>query len=156
MKTQNLLILFILIANCAIAQYYTEVEDVDKLKKYETYLMNKPPQQYEKIEVVGVAPVSKSIKMISYSSEDGKHQALVNAAREDLFLIANYSIIAENEVPQVVLDKIETEYTNREPVNYFAVAEPSASNYFAVDLMKDKEIKRAHFDELGRKKQNPY
>ncbi len=156
MKAQYLLILFILISNSVFAQNYTDVEDVDKFKKYETYLMKTQPHQFEKVEIVSISPVNNSLKMVSYSSENGKHQALVNAARKDLLLIANYSIIAESEVPEVVLDKIETEYPKSEPVNYFAVTQPSTSNYFAVDLMDDKEIIRLHFDELGRQKQSPY
>lgn len=138
------------------AQQGTQIKDVDELKKEDKVLIESYPHVFKGVEINKVERLNSKHAKIYYSVEGNEFEAIVNADRKDLLLVATCRVIKNDELPDIVKD-VFTKDVKGKIEKAYEVTTPYTAEIYRIDYVKkDGELKSIFYNELGAVQKAPY
>jgi len=139
------------------AQTLIPRDEVETIKEYDELLVEKYPSFFDKKIAVDVYEIDDTYSRIVYNDNGIHSEELVYQDGETKVIIAKLIKIAEEDVPQIVLDAYKKDdSTDAMAVAYYEVShrytEPIS---YAVEYSDDGKMKRSYYTALGRPDSRP-
>lgn len=152
------IILGVIIFNSSnlFAQHSSQIKDVDELKKEDKVLVESYPNVFKGAEISKVEKLNSTHSKVHYLVDGNIFEAIVNADRKDLLLVATCELIKNDDLPQLVKNVFTKEVKGKIEKS-FAVTTPYSSQIYRIDYVKkDGELKSVFYDKLGAVQKAPY
>lgn len=138
------------------AQHATQIKDVDELKTEDKVLIESYPNVFKGAEINKVERINSEHAKVYYSAEGNEFEAVVNADRKDLLLVATCKVIKNDALPDIVKD-VFTKEVKAKIEKAFAVTTPYSSEIYRIDYVeKDGTLKSIFYNELGAVQKAPF
>lgn len=152
------IILGAIILNSAnlFAQHATQIKDVDELKQEDKVIIESYPNVFKGAEINKVERLNSKHAKVYYSVDGNEFEAVVNADRKDLLLVATCKVIKNDALPQLVKD-VFTKEVKAKIEKAYEVTTPYSSEIYRIDYVeKDGTLKSIFYNELGAVQKAPY
>lgn len=150
------------LAGVAVAQEYTQIEDVDVLKHQKEVFIHKYPDMFETAVISAIYESPKGFAKVVYEMDGLIQDAIINTGREDMMLLEKATLIPADKIPATVITAMkDSEYGNWTLDNGFEVERPDTGMLYRLEIsnvMADgtKRTKSIYFDGLGHPAKAPF
>lgn len=161
-KNVWLLVACLALAGAAMAQEYTQIQDVDVLKQQKEVFIHKYPDMFETAIISAIYESPKGFAKVVYEMDGLVQDVIINTGREDMMMLEKATLIPDEKIPAPVLKAMkDSKYGNWTLDNGFEVERPDTGMLYRLEIsnvMADgtKKTKSIYFDGLGHPAKAPF
>jgi hypothetical protein len=139
------------------AQKYAPIEDVDLIARYKEVLRQERPHVFDTLQIGGVFPIDSHHAKIVYYEDGIYHEAVVNSGRKDMLLVVTFKEIPLSSLPKIIAKAFEdSKFHGWDIEKVYKARTPYEDWFYALDVTKNREIKRLYYTDIGGYKKPPY